>query len=96
MAIQAVVDKQLGTMLQGQHVKPQEDGSVSLEFTGKKGVDLKIPVTDKKIAADLIARKESAGDSGKIFSGSRLALDIESISSAILLGEPGNKIFICI
>jgi DNA topoisomerase IB len=47
---------------------------VVLKFTGKKGVDLSIPVEDKKIAADLLERKKAAGDAGKIFKTDQASL----------------------
>lgn len=54
------------TTLLGQHVKVGDDGSVTLEFTGKKGVDLKIPVTGK-LATSLKTRASNAGPDGKLF-----------------------------
>jgi DNA topoisomerase-1 len=54
------------TTLKGEHVK-REDGKVILDFTGKKGVDLKIPVTDPDLVESLTARAEQAGPSGKLF-----------------------------
>jgi DNA topoisomerase-1 len=55
------------TTLKGEHVKIDEDGSVSLKFVGKKGVNLSIPVEDEAIARMLINRKKSAGDNGQLF-----------------------------
>jgi DNA topoisomerase-1 len=54
------------TTLQGQHVVVK-GGKVSLRFVGKKGVDLDIPVTDPKLAQELIKRKAAAGKNGKLF-----------------------------
>jgi DNA topoisomerase-1 len=54
------------TNLQGQHVKT-EDGRTVLEFTGKKGVKLKLPVTDDALAEDLQARARKAGPNGLLF-----------------------------
>lgn len=51
------------TTLLGQHV--MDDGS--LAFTGKKGIDLNIPVTDKKLAKMLMTRAKEAGPSGRLF-----------------------------
>lgn len=54
------------TTLLGKHVIV--DGtSVRLQFTGKKGVLLNIPVEDKSTADMLVERKRSAGDDGKLF-----------------------------
>lgn len=55
------------TTLLGKHVKVGADGSVRLQFVGKKGVDLDIPVDDPATAALLRDRKEVAGDKGKLF-----------------------------
>ena len=54
------------TTLLGQHVVGNED-NLHLQFTGKKGVDLDIPVSDKETARDLIERRSAAGKDGKIF-----------------------------
>lgn len=55
------------TTLEGRHVKVLGSGKVQLEFTGKKGVDLKIPVEDPDLAAELRSRSESAGRKGRLF-----------------------------
>jgi DNA topoisomerase-1 len=55
------------TTLQGRHVTSDKDGNVRLQFVGKKGVNLDIPVDDKATAHMLLARKAAAGDSGKLF-----------------------------
>lgn len=61
------------TTLEGRHVKTS-GGNVRLQFTGKKGVDLDIPVLDKGVAADLKARKLAAGAKGKVFDTDAAAL----------------------
>lgn len=55
------------TTLKGSHVKVAEDGSVRLQFTGKKGVDLDLPVNDENLARKLAVRAKEAGDDGNIF-----------------------------
>jgi len=55
------------TTLEGRHVVVDNKGKVNLQFTGKKGVDLNIPVTDKAVAKDLISRSKVAGTNGKLF-----------------------------
>ena len=55
------------TTLEGRHVTVDGDGNVRLQFVGKKGVDLDIPVEDKATAQMLIDRKAAAGDNGKLF-----------------------------
>lgn len=62
------------TTLEGRHVHVDESGNVSLKFTGKKGVNLNIPVKDKSTAAMLVERKKTAGESGKIFDTDDAAL----------------------
>lgn len=54
------------TTLEGRHVIEQKRG-VRLRFTGKKGVENDIPVEDRKVAADLLARKAKAGSKGRLF-----------------------------
>lgn len=54
------------TTLQGKHVVKTPDG-VRLQFTGKKGVSLNIPVTDPGIAKMLLQRKVKAGDDQQLF-----------------------------
>lgn len=54
------------TTLEGRHVVI-DGGSVRLKFTGKKGVDLDIPVADPQVASLLRERKRNAGDTGKLF-----------------------------
>ena len=54
------------TTLEGRHVI-QKDGKVSLQYVGKKGVDLNISVNDPELAKMLIERKNKVGDNGRIF-----------------------------
>jgi DNA topoisomerase-1 len=73
------------TTLLGKHVIQDDDG-VSLKFTGKKGVDLTIPVSDKGIADNLVSRAAKAGPDGKLFpntSSSQLLSYTHSIGGAI-------------
>lgn len=62
------------TTLEGRHIKTSGGGGVRLQFTGKKGVDLDIPVLDKAVAADLKERKLSAGAKKKVFDTDASAL----------------------
>ena len=55
------------TTLLGKHVV-EVNGGVHLQFVGKKGKRLDIPVEDSRVASDLLMRKRSAGESGKIYS----------------------------
>lgn len=52
------------TTLLGRHVK---DNGTRLEFTGKKGVALSIPVPDSTVARLLWNRKKKAGAEGRLF-----------------------------
>jgi DNA topoisomerase-1 len=54
------------TTLRGRHVVVKKDG-VHLDFIGKKGVHLDIPVMDKKTAENLLGRAKEAGKSGRLF-----------------------------
>ena len=54
------------TTLEGRHVLIDGD-QVRLQFTGKKGVNLNLPVDDPDVAKMLRSRKQSAGDDGKLF-----------------------------
>lgn len=54
------------TTLKGEHVVATENG-VELHFTGKKGVSLKIPVTDPDTAEMLKRRAGQAGKDGNLF-----------------------------
>jgi len=53
--------------LKGSHVHVNESGEVRLKFTGKKGVERDVLVTDNRTAKDLIRRKKKAGDDGQLF-----------------------------
>ena len=66
MDTQAKVKAYGATTLEGRHVQDR-GGQVWLEFVGKKGVSLSIPVFDKDVSAMLIDRKRAAGDNGRIF-----------------------------
>jgi DNA topoisomerase IB/ADP-ribose pyrophosphatase YjhB (NUDIX family) len=55
------------TTLEGRHVRVSTTGNVRLNFTGKKGVGINLPVEDKQVAAMLVSRKADAGNSGQIF-----------------------------
>ncbi len=55
------------TTLKAEHVKVDSDGNVSLQFVGKKGVDLNIPVEDAKVSAMLIERVEGKDPGAAIF-----------------------------
>lgn len=54
------------TTLQGRHILVNGE-NVRLNFVGKKGVNIDIPVQDKNVAKMLIERKKISGDSGKLF-----------------------------
>lgn len=54
------------TTLEGRHVKVSGK-QVSLQFVGKSGVALNIPVNDKHVASLLKKRRTSAGTSGRLF-----------------------------
>lgn len=57
------------TTLQGQHVVAGEGGAVSLQYVGKSGKSLNIPISNPSIASMLLTRKAAAGDGNKIFPG---------------------------
>lgn len=63
-------DKQAygATTLEGRHVKTA-GRSTTLEFVGKKGVPLNIPVEDKAVARMVRARAREAGKTGRLFPG---------------------------
>lgn len=44
-----------------------DDNKVRLQFVGKEGKKLDIPVEDKATARMLVERKQAAGDTGKLF-----------------------------
>lgn len=54
------------TTLEGRHVVI-EKGATRLRFIGKKGVKIDLEVQDKSVAEDLRARKEQAGEKGRLF-----------------------------
>jgi len=55
------------TTLMGQHIIEDGDGGVRLQFTGKKGVALDIPVRDPSVGRWLLQRKADVGESGRLF-----------------------------
>lgn len=55
------------TTLQGRHIRVGAGGKVRLDFVGKKGVSLSIPIEDDKLARELLKRKDKAGPKGRIF-----------------------------
>lgn len=55
------------TTLEGRHVIPTKDGGAKLQFMGKEGVWHDHAISDPNLAKMLLQRKESAGDSGKLF-----------------------------
>ena len=55
------------TTLTGAHVVGDSPDNVRLQFVGKKGKDLDIPVTDKAVAEDLLARRDKVGADGRLF-----------------------------
>ena len=63
-----LADKQAygATTLLGKHVV-QDGDNVSLQFVGKKGVSLNIPITDSHVASMVTARAQTAGPNGKLF-----------------------------
>lgn len=54
------------TTLEGRHVITDGD-KTRLDFIGKKGVALSIPIEDKKIASQLQVRAKKAGQNGQLF-----------------------------
>jgi len=54
------------TTLEGRHVVVEGD-SVSLQFTGKKGVELNIPINNPQLANMLKDNKQKSGSDGKLF-----------------------------
>jgi DNA topoisomerase IB len=55
------------TTLEGRHVV-EENGKVVLKFTGKKGVDLSIPINNDELSEMLLKRKADSGENGRLFS----------------------------
>ncbi len=62
----AAVQAYGASTLLGSHVVETKSG-LQLHFTGKKGVNLKIPVTDESVANMLRRRKKAAGAEGQLF-----------------------------
>lgn len=54
------------TTLLGKHVV-QDSNGVSLQFTGKKGVALNIPISDKDVARMVTSRSKASGPNGQLF-----------------------------
>lgn len=54
------------TTLLGRHVVVK-GGKVSLQYTGKKGIQRNVPINDPRIAAELKKRKRASGPDGKLF-----------------------------
>ena len=55
------------TTLEGRHVIGSSPDDVRLEYVGKKGVDLSIPVKDPVLAKELIDRRNAVGEKGRLF-----------------------------
>ena len=55
------------TTLEGRHLHIDKDNNVSLDFIGKKGIALSIPIIDKTIAISLLKRAKTSGTNGKLF-----------------------------
>ena len=55
------------TTLEGKHVVTNKDGTVTLSFVGKKGVQNNYTVRDKELVKTLIDRANKAGKNGRIF-----------------------------
>lgn len=53
--------------LEGRHIVPQEDGSVKLDFMGKRNKQNIYVVKDKQTAQTLLKLKQKAGDNGRLF-----------------------------
>jgi DNA topoisomerase-1 len=53
--------------LEGRHVVVDAVGNTRLQFVGKKGVNLDLPVTNPTLAKDLKERAEKVGENGKLF-----------------------------
>lgn len=53
--------------LEGRHIVPQEDGSVKLDFMGKRNKQNIYVVKDKQTIKTLLNLKEKAGDNGRLF-----------------------------
>lgn len=72
------------TTLEGRHIIKDGDGA-RLQFMGKEGVWHNHKVSDKNLAKELLRRKQSAGDGGKIFDTSytKVANYTKSLGSGI-------------
>jgi len=62
------------TTLEGKHVIVNKDGTVLLNFIGKKGVENRITVDDKALAKMIADRKKKVGDDGKLFNCDNIQL----------------------
>jgi DNA topoisomerase-1 len=62
------------TTLEGKHVHQNEDGTLTLDFIGKKGVQNKIVVKDDFLVGILSERAKKVGPDGKIFKIDNLQL----------------------
>lgn len=62
------------TTLEGRHVTREADGTVVLDYVGKKGVALRIPLTDPAIARMVWHRAQAAGPNGRLFGTTDAAL----------------------
>jgi len=57
------------TTLEGRHVVVSPSGEVRLQFVGKKGVDIDIPVSNSQVSSMLRIYSKRAGPSGQLFPG---------------------------
>ena len=64
---QAKVKAYGATTLEGRHVHVDDQGGVRLQFVGKKGVSIDIPVIDQKVSDSLRQRATQAGPGGQLF-----------------------------
>jgi DNA topoisomerase-1 len=55
--------------IEKRHVVIDDDGNMSLQFVGKKGVSLNLPVEDAEIKGMIEGRIKSIGDNDKLFGG---------------------------
>jgi DNA topoisomerase-1 len=62
------------TTLQGRHVKPQDDGTVKLQFLGKDHVRQNVTVSDPVLVKELVERAQATGPKGKLFATSASSL----------------------
>ena len=68
------------TTLEGRHVIGNSPDDVRLQFVGKKGVAIDIPVTDKMVAQDLLNRRDIAGNIGRLFNTDEIKVRAYSLS----------------